>query len=647
MTSSGLYPKTDSTPRTVLTKGISGIGKTFSVQKFIFDWAEGKANQDVDFMLLLPFWELDLIKDDKYNLHVLLCRFYPELEDLNLKMYKECKVVFILDGLDENREFFKSEKLYDKGMKSSVGELISDLINGKLLPSAHIWITTRPAAAKDTTTQHFDRVTEIQGFNDLQIEEHFRKRISDQDQANEIILHIKSFRSLYVMCHIPFFCHITATVFEKMIGNPVSGELPKTLTEIYSCFVLNKAEDINEARPVKLSHSDEQTIVALGELAFNHLRDNAVIAEKMLLHYGIAISEEAKHSQVLKFVLREEKPMIADLNCYRFLHSGVQQFLAALYFLNSYTCLGIPKFHPVQDSQLPHDRTSADTLNTEEFDVNPQQQNTLHDMFRVALDNALKSHDGHLDLFLRFLLGLSLYYSQNSLSQLIGASEHSEENIQKTIRYIKYIIRNKKKSFPHPQCINLLHCLAELRDYSFEEEMQKLLSSSNSAEDQLSIAQCSVLAHLVQVSGAVHEELNVGKLCSIPAGQERLISVLQYFKKVLLVKCWIISTTLDTLISALKSPDSHLIELDLSHNNFTGAQLTSLCCALRSSRLQSLNLSHVNLSIIPQMGEFHWLNFMSGDIQPLCNDFLDSIKRTTTGVSHTILIYTPWSSAEW
>nr|XP_024657283.1 protein NLRC3-like [Maylandia zebra] len=208
--------------RTVLTKGVAGIGKTFLTQKFTSDWAEDKTNQDIQFMFPFPFRELNLLRDRKFNLVGLIHRFFTEIKEAGICHFKKFKVIFIFDGLDECRlplNFHITEILTDVTESTSVDVLLTNLIGGKLLPSAHIWITTRPAAANQIPAEYIDMVTEIRGFTDPKKEEYFRKRLRDKEEANTIISHIKTSRSLHIMCHIPIFCWITATVLEsrKMI----------------------------------------------------------------------------------------------------------------------------------------------------------------------------------------------------------------------------------------------------------------------------------------------------------------------------------------------------------------------------------------------------------------------------------------------
>ncbi|XDV13784.1 hypothetical protein PO909_002120, partial [Leuciscus waleckii] len=175
---------------TVLTKGVAGIGKTVSVQKFILDWAEGKVNQDVQLIFPPPFREINLMKGETFSLSDLLHVFFPET--------KEMEISSDFDGLDECRlplHFQRNETLRDVNKKKSVDNvLLTNLIAGNLLPSALIWITSRPAAADLVPSECVHRVTEVRGFNEPQKEEYFRKRISDQSLANTIISHLKSSR---------------------------------------------------------------------------------------------------------------------------------------------------------------------------------------------------------------------------------------------------------------------------------------------------------------------------------------------------------------------------------------------------------------------------------------------------------------------
>uniref|UniRef100_A0A668RF42 NACHT domain-containing protein n=1 Tax=Oreochromis aureus TaxID=47969 RepID=A0A668RF42_OREAU len=254
-------PYQQRTIRVVLTNGVAGVGKTFSVQKFTLDWAEGLENQHVSVVILFSFRELNLIRDEQYSLLELLHVFHPTLQKVTAEKLAVCKLLFIFDGLDESRlslDFIKRKLVYDVTQKSSVSDLLTNLIQGNLVPSALVWITSRPAAANRIPPTCVDRLTEVRGFTDAQKEEYFRRRFRDEELSSRIISHMKTSRSLHIMCRIPVFCWITATVLEHMLTTEQRGELPKTLTDMYSHFLLVQTKrKKNKSAGSNKEYSDE------------------------------------------------------------------------------------------------------------------------------------------------------------------------------------------------------------------------------------------------------------------------------------------------------------------------------------------------------------------------------------------------------
>uniref|UniRef100_A0A3B4DVC8 B30.2/SPRY domain-containing protein n=1 Tax=Pygocentrus nattereri TaxID=42514 RepID=A0A3B4DVC8_PYGNA len=570
--------------RTVLTKGIAGIGKTVTVQKFILDWAEGKDNQDVDFMFVLPFRELNLIKDDQFSLRKLLSDFHPELKDLDPKKYDSYKVVFIFDGLDESRiplSFSQCEKISDITMTSSVGMLMTNLIRGDLLPSAHIWITTRPAAASQIPPQYINRVTEIQGFNDPQKEEYFRKRISDQDQAKRIISHIKKARSLHIMCHIPVFCWISATVLQQMI-NQSKTEMPKTLTEMYTHFLLTQINMKNEKHernvksdPVKLLESNREMILKLAKLAFKQLmKGNVMFYEEDLRECGIDVNEASVYSGICTEIFKEES-VVCQRKVYCFVHLSFQEFLAAFYMIYFYMKNNMEELWFF----LQYDG-SSDSL--------------LKELLRGAVRKALESENGHLDFFLRFLLGISLESNQKLLQGLLMHTESSSESISETVQHIKQLI--KTKDLPTERSINLFLCLTEVNDQSFSREIQEFLKSQKNTGTKLSAAHCSAIAYMLQFSDEVLDELGPKRFNTSVEGYRRLVPAVSICRKALLTGCNLEMSHCETICSALTSADSSLQELDLSNNNLQDSvELLSVGLTSSNCKLQILRLSGCSL----------------------------------------------------
>ncbi|KAM8832412.1 protein NLRC3-like isoform 2-T2 [Spinachia spinachia] len=574
--------------RTVMTKGVAGIGKTVLTQKFTLDWAEDKDHQDIQFTFPFTFRELNVLKKKTFSLVGLVHHFFSETRAAGICRFEELQVVFIFDGLDECRlplDFHNNEILTDVTESASVDVLLTNLIRGKLLPSARLWITTRPAAANQIPPECVGMVTEVRGFTDPQKEEYFRKRFTDEEQASRIISHIKTSRSLHIMCHIPVFCWITATVLEEVLKTTEGGELPKSLTEMYihflvvQCKVKKVKYDGGAETDPHWSPESRKMIESLGKLAFDQLqKGNLIFYESDLTECDIDIGAASVYSGVFTQIFREERGLYQD-KVFCFVHLSVQEFLAALHVHLTFISSGV--------------NLLVDTgfIQNWIFWVAKFLRYTLQPrgLYQSAVDEALHSPNGHLDLFLRFLLGLSLETNQTLLRGLLTQTgSHSETN-QETVQYIKEKI---SEDVSPEKSINLFHCLNELNAGSLVEEIQRSLRSGLLSEE-LSPTQWSALVFILLSS---EEDLEVFDLKKYPAPEEallRLLPVVKASNKALLSDCNLSGKSCEALSSVLSCWSSRLRELDLRDNDLedSGVKLLSAGLKSRHCKLETLRLS--------------------------------------------------------
>ncbi|KAI1887818.1 hypothetical protein AGOR_G00194270 [Albula goreensis] len=648
--------------RAVLTKGIAGIGKTVSVQKFVLDWAEGEANQDLNFIFTLPFRDLNVLKGQKYSLMQLLHQYFPETKSIDTIECSKLKVLFIFDGLDECRiplNFRDSEVWCDVTETTSIDVLLTNLINGNMLPSALLWITTRPAAAGLIPQDCIQQLTEVRGFNDPQKEEYFTKRFCDQTLARKIIVHIKSSRSLHIMCHIPVFCWISATVLEKLMTEADSGEIPKTLTQMYTHFLLiqiniknQKYQGTRETNAKKLSESDKEIILKLGKLAFQQLeKGNLIFYGEDLKECGIDVGEASVHSGVCTEIFKEELGLYQE-KVYCFVHLSIQEYLAALYVFYQCTQENKNAIDPewAWNEQLNADNMEEEIMESDQAELYPDSMENgpdglnsdsmekgvdtpnpdnmendqaeekylsgededededmcyfvddddemevpfstpLSDVHMLAVDKALESKNGHLDLFLRFLLGISLETNQALLKDLL-TPVNSSQTIMVTASNIKEKIKEESSA---ERTINLLHCLNELNDNSLVEEMQSALKTGRLSDKVLEPHQCSALAYVFLMSEEVLDEFDLKTYNTEDLGFERLVPVVKICQRAKMDSCNLPGDSCETIASALMATNSHLVELDLRYNSHVeDAGVKLLCSGLisRHCRLQRLALA--------------------------------------------------------
>ncbi|CAL8397797.1 unnamed protein product [Arctogadus glacialis] len=571
--------------RTIMTTGVAGIGKTVLTHKFTLDWAEGKANHEIHFTFLLTFRELNLLKGKEFSLAELLHQFSVETKEAGIYGYDHDQVVFILDGLDECRlplDFQNNPIWTDITKPTSVEVLLTNIIRGVLLPSARIWITTRPAAAHQIPAECVDMVTEVRGFTDPQKEDYFRKRFREGTLASKIISHVKKSRSLHIMCHIPVFCWITATVLEDIFKTSQRGEeVPKTVTQMYSHFL--RVQSIQGDRKYHgraetdphWSSETREIIVSLGKLAFNQLEKGQLIFYMAdLAECGIDIKAASVYSGVFTQIFKEESALYQD-RVFCFVHLSIQEFMAALYVFLSYINTGV-------------------NLLSEEQPASREAELLL--LYQSAVDKALQSENGHLDLFLRFLLGISLEANQIILQDLLGPRRNAlMGNLTKKWSALVFILLTSEVELD----------VFYLKKYSASEEgllgllpLIKASKTSLLSGCKLSERCCEALASVLSSNSSSLKELDLStndlqdsgvKLLSAGLGSPHCT-----LETLRLSGCLVTQEGCASLASALSSNPSHLRELDLSYNHPGDSGATLLSAGLDNPhwKLDTLSVEH-------------------------------------------------------
>ncbi|XP_076152108.1 NACHT, LRR and PYD domains-containing protein 12-like [Alosa pseudoharengus] len=312
---------------------------------------------------------------------------------------------------------------------------------------------------------------------------------------------------------------------------------------------------------------------------------------------------------------------------YCFVHLSVQEFLAALHVFYSFVSGNYEALKPFTGQMCApvSDGAEASNPQLEEKKKNPSKIKTffkriflqenepsaphkddtdqkresplekkisLHVLLNGAVDKSLQSNNGHLDLFLRFLFGISLESNQELLHGLLPHVEDTSKSVKTTSEYIKKMLSEGSNAVE--RCQNLLLCLLEMKDSSLHEEVKGLMKS----KQYLTPAQCSLQAYMLLMSEDVLDEFNLRTYDTSQDGRRRLLIVLRVFRKAQLASCDLSGDSCKEISSVLQLENSLLTELDLSYNPLedSGVELLSAGLKHTNCRLDTLRLVQCRLS---------------------------------------------------
>ncbi|XP_023672369.2 NLR family CARD domain-containing protein 3 isoform X1 [Paramormyrops kingsleyae] len=561
-------------PRILLTVGVAGIGKTTLVRQFLQLWNSGKIYQDVSFVFLFSFWELNTY--EKLSAERLVRLFYPHVTDMSYVFNDTTRVLIIFDGLDEFKcslDFSDALSCMDPKKDVPVDNLITNIIRGNIFPEASIWLTSRPNVAAQIPGGLVDRMTEIPGLKHEDIQKFLFHMFQDRSLADQIWCHIKAYKIFLVMCYVPCVCWIVGSTLGFLIKGEMQDCLPRTWTELYSYFLKMIVEGESKDRePLKIEQSygsSRRLIGSLGKLAFYGLiKRKYTFYEQDMKAYGIDLPSLQSHP-CSRLLIKEES---VTCTAYNFTHLTVQEFLSATFY---YTASKRAIFDLFTESGMSWPKIG------------------FNNHFKSALQRSQQSECGQLDMFVRFLSGMLSPLVAKPLSglQLLAKEENSAYRAP-AITFLQSLLSGG--STVSLWAVNVVHCLQELQHTELTRNVEEGLRTGSLA-GKLSASTCSILAYLLQMSEECAEETNLSG-CLTYSVVKSLLPQLLFCSNLRLENNHFKDDVMELLGSLLSAKDCHLQRISLAENAVSNKGTKAISRSLLVNRsLTSLDLRSNNI----------------------------------------------------
>ncbi|TKS83463.1 NLR family CARD domain-containing protein 3 CARD15-like protein [Collichthys lucidus] len=435
----------------MLITGAAGSGKTVAVRRLVLDWIEKRGHEHVTFLFPLMFRELKQYEGAQVSLWGIVNDLYPSTKKLRHSDFRadDCKIMYIFDGLDEytdKLDFRNTELISEHTNVSSLNVLVVNLLRERLLYRGLFIITSRPQTRRcipwDT---HYDEI-DVRGFCDPEREEYFRKRFKDPAQADEVIAYINSCKTLRIMCHLPLFCTLVADEHLRLFKKEGThgAKLTRSITYIYTKLLLTLIGEHREIRaPHQSRDKEREFLMKLGKLAFTMLEQGQFkITKSDWKEQGLDTEEAVTNTGLCMlyitkpFVLYQERVL-------SFIHPTMQEYLAALYAFLSFRNQGKNVF----DQHLKNKVKGI------------LKFHKAMELYKTALDRSMQHKDGRLDIFLRFLFGMTVKTNLELLRPFCSSTIKWPTAVEDAAALLKKKITENQ----HPERNgNLQRCLEEL-----------------------------------------------------------------------------------------------------------------------------------------------------------------------------------------